>query len=265
MLEQIKHFFNVPGIVFVLSIDKIQLGHAIRGFYGSENINSNEYLRRFIDLEYSMPAPDHALFAKYLFDYFDFKKFFNSELRSKYSELRDDGSQFLKFSTLLFSKANLTLRQQEKMFALARLALNAFSYNTYLLPSVYVLLIYLKEFHSGIYKTVQTLEVPTQDILNLLKDVFPKNLKKGDIEIFVGAEAHVALLYNNAYSEGNRSEQKLFEDMDGTDKKKLLIQSCFDGQTDTTLYFLQKRSFDYYGVTIRHLLSKVDMVDQLIV
>jgi len=38
ILEQIKHFFSVPNIVFVLSIDKEQLGNAVRGVYGSEQI-----------------------------------------------------------------------------------------------------------------------------------------------------------------------------------------------------------------------------------
>lgn len=54
ILEQIKHFFSVPNIVFILSIDKEQLGNAIKGVYGSDSIDSNEYLRRFIDLEGSV-------------------------------------------------------------------------------------------------------------------------------------------------------------------------------------------------------------------
>jgi hypothetical protein len=48
--------------VFVLSIDKKHLGSAVKGYYGSEHIDSNEYLRRFIDLEYSIPIPQTNLF-----------------------------------------------------------------------------------------------------------------------------------------------------------------------------------------------------------
>jgi predicted KAP-like P-loop ATPase len=36
LLEQIKHFFSIPNIIFVLSIDKIQLENAVCGVYGSE-------------------------------------------------------------------------------------------------------------------------------------------------------------------------------------------------------------------------------------
>jgi predicted KAP-like P-loop ATPase len=78
VLEQIKHFFAVPGIVFVLSIDKTQLANAVNGFYGSERIDSNEYLRRFIDLEYSIPIPKPDLVINYLYDYYQIDNFFLS-------------------------------------------------------------------------------------------------------------------------------------------------------------------------------------------
>ena len=55
ILEIIKHFFSVPGIVFILSIDKDQLANSVRGYYGSDRIDAEEYLRRFIDIEYSLP------------------------------------------------------------------------------------------------------------------------------------------------------------------------------------------------------------------
>ena len=66
LLEQVKHFFSVSGIVFVLSIDKVQLGHAVRGVYGNDRINADEYLRRFIDIEYSIPVPDKNYFEIFL-------------------------------------------------------------------------------------------------------------------------------------------------------------------------------------------------------
>lgn len=77
VLEQVKHFFSVSGIVFVLSIDKKHLASAVKGFYGSEQIDSNEYLRRFIDLEYSIPPPPTKDFIKYLFSYFSLQDFFS--------------------------------------------------------------------------------------------------------------------------------------------------------------------------------------------
>ena len=94
ILEQIKHLFSVPGIVFVLSIDKVQLGHAVRGVYGSNKIDANEYLRRFIDLEYSIPEPDIGLYVHHLLDYFGIDQFFKDEERLKHSVFKNDRANF---------------------------------------------------------------------------------------------------------------------------------------------------------------------------
>ena len=53
-LERIKHLFGVKRLIFVLSIDKAQLAESIKSQYG--NIDIDNYLRRFIDLEYQLPA-----------------------------------------------------------------------------------------------------------------------------------------------------------------------------------------------------------------
>src|SRR5690606_3684965 len=103
ILEQIKHFFSVPNIVFVLSIDKGQLGGAIKGVYGSDEIDSDEYLRRFIDLEYSIPDPKPDLFFNYLYNFFQFDDFFMSPERVKHRGLSSDKSNFIKTCELLFA------------------------------------------------------------------------------------------------------------------------------------------------------------------
>lgn len=69
LLERVKHFFNVPGIIFVLAIDKEQIGHSIRSMYGS-GMDVDGYLRRFIDLEYKLPDSDIEAYCDYLFDYY---------------------------------------------------------------------------------------------------------------------------------------------------------------------------------------------------
>ena len=79
LLEQIKHFFNVPNIVFVLSIDKIQLENAVKGVYGTDLIDSEEYLRRFIDIEYSLPNPNPTLFSDYLYEFYNLAEFFEKK------------------------------------------------------------------------------------------------------------------------------------------------------------------------------------------
>lgn len=60
MLERIKHFFNIPGIVFMLGIDRSQLCTSIASVYG--DIDTDNYLHRFFDLEFVLPDPDRGAF-----------------------------------------------------------------------------------------------------------------------------------------------------------------------------------------------------------
>lgn len=47
LIERIKHFFDVPKVVFVLSMNKSQLEESINSYYGFSR--ENDYLNKFID------------------------------------------------------------------------------------------------------------------------------------------------------------------------------------------------------------------------
>jgi len=61
-LEVLKHVFGVPGVVFVIALDKEQLGKSICSTYGA--IDPAGYLARFIDFTVSLPAPNNLEFCK---------------------------------------------------------------------------------------------------------------------------------------------------------------------------------------------------------
>lgn len=69
MLERVKHFFDVNGIVFVIASDGKNLPAAVNSQYGS-GINSEEYLRKFFDYEYMLPEPNAFQFSGVLFQSF---------------------------------------------------------------------------------------------------------------------------------------------------------------------------------------------------
>jgi len=54
LLENIKHIFNLENFIFILSIDKKQLKHSIKSFYG-EGLNAESYLKKFIDIDLRLP------------------------------------------------------------------------------------------------------------------------------------------------------------------------------------------------------------------
>lgn len=81
LLEKVKHLFSVKGFVFVLAIDKRQLCEAVRALYG-DGVDSDGYLRRFIDLEYRLPEPDIASFVSSHFSRFGLDKLLASKSNS---------------------------------------------------------------------------------------------------------------------------------------------------------------------------------------
>lgn len=67
LLEDMKHMFEVEGLVFVVATDSQQLSHSVKAIYGSE-FESRKYLRRFFDAVFVFPEVDRMKFIKSLFE-----------------------------------------------------------------------------------------------------------------------------------------------------------------------------------------------------
>jgi hypothetical protein len=57
LLEEIKHLFDVPGIVFVFGLHGEQLAHSVAGAYGT-GFDGISYLRRFFRRRYALNEPN---------------------------------------------------------------------------------------------------------------------------------------------------------------------------------------------------------------
>jgi hypothetical protein len=266
ILEQIKHFFSVPNIVFVLSIDKEQLGNAVRGVYGSEQIDADEYLRRFIDVEYSIPEPDPEKYCNYLYNYFGFGEFFDNENRRR-TELSHDGTSFIKTAKNLFKSATISLRQQEKIFAHSRLVLRSFQEKSFVFPSLYLLLIYIKILDNTLYNKIKNKELTISELqkkfINLIKI---NNFDDIEFEIIV-LEAYLVHYYNN-YNSTHYNRNKLFEKDDSTGENKLLISSLTDktsGHREFLGFLEHMQSGRRNGgdLDIGYLLKKIDLTEAI--
>lgn len=66
-LEIVKHLFFIENYSFVLAWDLEQLSYSIGTVYGS-NMDTGGYLRRFIDLECSLPKVDKKIYINYMID-----------------------------------------------------------------------------------------------------------------------------------------------------------------------------------------------------
>ena len=54
LIERIKHYFDVPNVVFILLLNKEQLENAIKGVYGI-NTDATKYLDKFINFYFNLP------------------------------------------------------------------------------------------------------------------------------------------------------------------------------------------------------------------
>jgi KAP family P-loop domain protein len=180
VLERIKHLFNIPNIVFVISIDKQQLSNSIRGYYGSDLIDADEYLKRFIDIEYTLPEPDVDKFSSYLYKFYDFDTFFAAEERSRYFERNSEQESLLKVAQALFKHKKMTLRQVEKIFTNTRLSLKMFLHNEYVCPDLLFLLTYFHICESELYEKICHKDYDIQGLVSQIENSIPQCIFKVD-------------------------------------------------------------------------------------
>ena len=79
-LEILKHFFDIPGFVFVLAIDDDQLENSVKTLFGTTNFDG--YKRKFINNTFLLPEPDRKAFATFLYD--------NSKIDNVIKQIQDD-------------------------------------------------------------------------------------------------------------------------------------------------------------------------------
>lgn len=177
-LEILKHFFDISGFVFVLSIDEKQLKSSVETLFGTKNFDG--YKRKFINNSFILPNPDKEKFTNFLYEksgLADIVKQIEANKQDlvfktviKNLELRHfNGDKSLKteqtFNTnqiteniikRYFSAYSIwfqfSLRQMEQVFdRLVLFSKNILSSNELYSPDLAVLLVCLHEFDLKIY------------------------------------------------------------------------------------------------------------------
>lgn len=63
LLEALKHYFTDNNIVFVFSVDSIQLSHTVKKYYGND-FDGAAYLDRFFDFTMTLQKPDRDKYVR---------------------------------------------------------------------------------------------------------------------------------------------------------------------------------------------------------
>ena len=116
LLERIKHLFDVPGVSFVLFVNRDQIEGYIRSVYGAK-VGARSYLLKFANLFVQLPArrrdPNHdSSFYRYLKTLFD---------HHGLAEKVGDWNALYNCISAIAAHFELTLREIERMFSVLTL------------------------------------------------------------------------------------------------------------------------------------------------
>lgn len=166
LLEKIKHLFDIPGIVFVLGIDREQLGHSVKSVYGAD-MDVNGYLRRFIDMEFLLPKTDTKAFISHLFNQLGLSQCFHN--RCKVSREDQNGGKatenvFLELCRCL----DISLRDIEYCIKLIILAYGNTPDNLSAFPPLLCMLIVLKSVNNLLYNEYTGGHCTSEKVIELI-------------------------------------------------------------------------------------------------
>lgn len=112
LIERIKHFFDVPNLVFVLVMNRVQVHAAINGVYG-DRVNAAEYLQKFIHLTFSLPKLGDAGSQR------AGEAFVNAlAIDYQFGKHQEYARAFGEFLSAIAQPFRLSLRDLEKAFAM---------------------------------------------------------------------------------------------------------------------------------------------------
>ena len=159
LLEIAKHFFSIKDIVFVLTVDKTQLSHAINSIYGT-NFDSTGYLRRFIDLDFRLSDPDRTDLIAHLMDNTGTNKFFESYPGSSWGKSSDTKNLLKAFLSL----PALSIRQIQQTLHHLGLVLASLDTNTEIAYGAIAVLTILKTIDPAIYQRFVKADITDKEV-----------------------------------------------------------------------------------------------------
>lgn len=255
MMERIKHFFSIDNIIFVLSVDKSVLCKSIRAIYGGLDIDTEAYLRRFVDLEFDLPEPNISNFIEAQFERKELAIYFTSYqdyLQKKYSG--EDRAVTLRKALLDCLKAeNRSLRDIEKYFNRLGVIINSKDLTHQELDlTCYVL--YLHMFHRDIYNHLRIADLEVPKMWDMIKTQIASITYDSGSESYrryMGMVISSLAAYIDLVDRRNNYRQEILE----RDPKMEWFPADY-------LNWLKSEIFNRKGEVLKHLFSHIELLQE---
>lgn len=151
LLERVKHIFDVRSIVFVFGINRNELCASLQSIYGS--IDADVYLRRFFDMEFTLPEANANQFCQHLIKKFELARVFNGLSQSASNQVHADEFQNLTLELPAFwGRLDLSLRDIDYCFRMIALVATQLQPGQYMHSVALSLLIPLKLKNPALYR-----------------------------------------------------------------------------------------------------------------
>ena len=178
VLERIKHLFDIDHVIFVLGIDREQLGRVIQSVYG--NIDVENYLLRFIDVDFSLPETNHMEFFNALWKRHGMPNYLETRIRSLPVNVHFLGHPILadtesttEYLKELFALHRFSLREIERGLNFYKVAMMSTSNHERILPELISVLVLLRIRNNELYEKFLNLTCSLDEIA---KFIFPAPL-----------------------------------------------------------------------------------------
>lgn len=164
LLETAKHLFSVDHVVFVLFLDRQQLGHSVRAIYGAD-FNSDGYLRRFFDVDFRLPEPNSTDFLTALGKDLEIPSLLRDLTNNNqlYSPIGDPAA--LESATNIIEASPLSLRDMQQALARLRILLASLPGGQRLHLDTLVVLLVLRTMDPELYRKVRAGTAKDEEVI----------------------------------------------------------------------------------------------------
>ena len=258
VLERIKHLFEVPGLTFVLAVNREQLCHSIRGLYGAD-LDADAYLRRFIDIDYALQKPDMGGYLETLFKSMRIDEFMSGAAGNR--------SDLLRTLQLLVGLYDYTLRDAEQLLTRIVLVLCALEEKTSRFePALLAFLIVAREKESRLYSNYARNEMGEKELVaawqNKLEE---RNVYEDKKNCEVAAYVTAQIISSKFVRAPNKTPSELH-----TSEQKELVDAYFDPPPTISererIYRVQvdegiRANYSEVAIDLPPILRKIEMLD----
>ncbi len=201
LLERVKHIFDIPNMVFVFGIDRNQLASSIKAVYGEIDVDG--YLRRFFDMDFTLPSADARTFCRHLMKRHGMAEYFEKRSAEAGNAIhKTDYIEFNDFFSKLCQQLGLTLREIELCIRSFIFVAKNIPVNNLMFPIPLSVLLLLRLKNYPLYVKFTKGECRASEILDYIESFFDETQDDGAANFLDDLEVQLYVADYEEYAEG---------------------------------------------------------------